>query len=189
MIEITTFNNSGIVNFNEITAKDNLIPSQKRLFQIIGEPTFGEIDSFALRRSGLSVVSLDIKTIDILEHAINRFHDTEIFPYWHLSSHAKKGQIFLNGFYIDAEWLLKRINFQEVEILFLDACDTVEFADSLTGTIKYVISINSSIESSDAAKIAFDFWSSIYKNFSVEDAFLIAKEKNPKNAPFLYLHF
>lgn len=190
MITIQNLKNKGTINFYE-TEKNEIEPEQspKQLLQLIGEQQFGEDDFLSLRRTGFSVYQVDVTNLLILEQTIDRIRQTEFVKNWHLSSHAKNGELFLNGFYIKPDWLITRINFQEIEVFFLDACDTAYFADSLTGIAKYVISINDKVDSIAAAKMALDFWTSYYRTESVKQSFLFMKNKNPESAENLYLHY
>lgn len=189
MIKVDNIDNKGIINFYENTQADGQsTATPKQLVQLIGEQSFGEIDFLALKRSGFSILTLDVINLKVLEEFIARLRQSYFIPYWHLSSHAKKEELFFNGFYIKPDWFIKHLNYNEIEIFFLDACDTSYFADSLTGIAKYVISINNKVDSAYAAKMALDFWSSFYQTESVATAFSVTKTKNPENAAHLYLH-
>lgn len=191
-VRINQFNNEGVVNIYERGTNDTQTDesiNDKRLLQIVGDSKFGKEDLLSLRRTGFDVTKLDISTLNDLELQIKRMRQQKRFiPYWHISAHADKNYIYFNQNPLPNEWLIERLNYNEVEILFLDACESVYFADHLTGIAKHIVSVYHKIYDTDGVEIAYNFWNEIFQDVPVEKAVQNVKKLMPTISQYLWMN-
>lgn len=186
MLTIDKINNYNILNIN------NQQPQQETkmlVFHLIGENFFGIGDRIALKRAGVNTEEFSPKNeIDFNNHVIRLRKLNRLPRLWHISCHGDENNIYFNSFQISYLTFAAILNFEEIDILFLDSCSSINFADNLHGIAKNIISTIDEIYNTEGVDICYTFWYQIKHSQSVERAIAITKQTYPLLAKNIFLH-
>lgn len=173
--------------------KDKQTFRGNEVLHIIGESAFGSVDSVSLKNAGVKtkIVQADvIPFYNILVDELARQRaDNVVSKLWHISSHGSPDDGLLFG----TQWV-SWLEFQklitpydQLEVLFIAACSTVNVADAVIGPFKYVLACSVAIPDDAASKATGVFWNSIVNGKTPEESFEIVKINTPDFAPNLRL--
>lgn len=172
--------------------KDNRLFGEEVL-HIVGETAFGVVDGQALRDAGVKtkIVQADVDPYfkTVIAELKRQREDNNVSKLWHISSHGspENGLLFGNQWLSWAEFQKFITPYDDVEVLFIAACSTVNVADAVVGPFNYVLACAIDVPDDDAAKATKIFWNGIVNGKTAEESFEIVKLNVPDFAPNLRL--
>ena len=175
-----------VQNINDKERSSSLI----KVLHIVGDKTFGELDDLALKHAGVDVVTVKSNSYLELEKEIFRQRqDNKIIKRIHISAHGhlSKGILLNQTWYDFKQWFALFDPKDEIEIVFLAACQTIELADTLAGLAKYIVATTVDIPNEDAMLATQVFWRYIGLNYTAEEAFERMRHNIPKFAKYIRL--
>jgi len=163
------------------------------ILHIIGEKTFGVDDALALKnaRAKTVVVHAEIEPYySALEtELLRQREDNKVLKYWHISAHGnRKDGILFGKKWTNWDTLYNLLSpFDQLEVLFLSACESIDLADKINGVFKYILATTIEIPNSDAIKITEIFWKNILNGQTPEESFESVKVNSPSFSPNMRL--
>lgn len=164
---------------------DNKNNNIDEVLHIIGEAEFGNDDQIAFKDGGIKtiIVYADQEPyFDVLKKEIERQReDNKILKYWHISAHGDRNKGILFGKkWIEWEAFYDLISpYDDLEILFLNACESVDVADKISGSFKYILATAIEIPTDDAMIATKIFWKNIVNGNTAEEAVNAIKTNIP----------
>lgn len=168
--------------------KDNNSLFNDEILHIIGELEFGEDDQLAFKDAGIKSVIVYCHQNPYFNTLVDEIkrqrEDNKIIKYWHISAHGSKDKGILFGKkWIEWELFYDLLSpYDDLEILFLNACESIDVADKITGSFKYILATSIEIATDDAIEATKIFWKNIVNGKTPEDAVNAVKTNIPNFA-------
>lgn len=136
-------------------------------------------DEIALNKSGIEYRIVIEATQNSIEAELRRARQQKMhYKYVMFSGHASKlGWKLADGTLLDSYWMNQ--NLTDVEILYLNGCESTAIADDLVNVANYVISMSQNIPTKTAQSFSEMFWAGIVNGKSPNDSFAEAQLVEP----------
>jgi hypothetical protein len=146
-------------------------------------------DEIALNKSGIKYTRTIEADQNSIELELRRARQQKIpYRYVMFSGHAtRQGWKLSDGTLLDSYWMNQ--NLSDVEILYLNGCETTAIADDLVNVVDCVISMSEKVPTKTAQSFAEMFWSAIAKGKTPSDAFTEAQLVEPSTKPYASIRF
>lgn len=160
----------------------------KPLLLIQCEPTFGDVDAQAIRRTGIPFQRRAKCTAETFDMALQTGREDGQTPmFLHISAHMSASRIKFFDQDKGIEWLSQRI--RGVHTIFLAGCENEEIGAALVATniSQHVITMTEPVENQDASNFTFAFWRAISEGVPTPEAFEQALGICPQVSEFVQL--
>jgi hypothetical protein len=156
------------------------------------DTSIGEADEQALQFANIGYLRLvNCNSQQIEDEMQRRQQEHNFYRYVHISAHSSRNTanqvclVLANGELVDGAWLAKTL--RGIHLLFLNACTTVELADTIVGSVENVLVTYEGISETAAGELAKAFWKEIGRKQAAAEAFKLALAAVPDCANFVDL--
>lgn len=146
-------------------------------------------DEIALNKSGIEYNRAINATQNSIEQELRRARQAKSpYKYVMFSGHGDKlGWKMSDGTLLDSYWMNQ--NLSDVEILYLNGCETTTIGDDMVNIVDYVISMGEKVPTKVAQSFAEIFWTTIQQGKSPGEAFTAAQLVEPSVKPYAIIRY